>query len=1686
MYLPKLDFLNDNIDVVSSGSKKNNTTLPELDFSFLKAPYTSSSDEKLQKNNYPVESQEDKDEINKMFRESMGYKIPKYVHKESSPVNLSKYKAPDLGEKISDFGKAALKTAPRAAYTVLSGVNKVLGFGAGLVDYAEKTLGDTLGTGSTGYAGFLRDAFQHMGNEYDKVLSGDKKAIANLNLGSSKKIKGKKLWDNPSLLLNPEYLVTQFGDAASSALTVIGATLLSGGSTAIGGFVGGVQEAASMYSEMKQKGVDEASALTGSLTIVPIVTTLEKFGLGNMLKKKAVSSFYKKGAVAALKGVGESSTEWGENVASEVVKTITESGIKDPEIIGKAWESAKKAAKEIDVLVGAGSFGTVMGMGSTPIQKTTDKTEQAQEQQEVGNILPNKPMPKRDSMILKRINEELASKELKPEDALELVDNRMLEHLIPKVEALVKTNEDIDLFEKVKTDPIKDTKLSTISKDNLPGKDIGIKDIQKFYKNQEISINNDKSVNINFKNGTKLNIQQVKDVGDGKTEIILKSMGLNPDGKIAGSYSSGKMVLDKDYATKGTIPHENYHMLINWGVVNQKERASIRKEIDKLSKQGKLGFELSKIKDPEVALEEDEANLISKILLDRESYRGTKLGEILQKITDFFDGILHLGGHSVKKLARSIESGKVYEKDIALQNNKKRYMMVGKRSVGFDQEQADLARKMIEGGADKNDVWYKKGYTVGLDGKDRIEIDDSKARFRFKSKNPKGSINTKLGKLLYHPELFERYPHLKNLNVRIDLTGNKKNGGFFSKKNKNIEVRRTNAKEALATLMHEIQHAVQNKEGFASGGNLDMFLERIKDRVDVINKNISTLKQRIGKDNTRSDSIERKELANLIKEREKYSSMKKRKEYAFELYQRLHGEAEARATASRKDMPPDIRRIIMPMESQHVPEKKMIITGVKKDSELDFDQLDIDEDIFSVDKNADLAKKYTDLQVRKKEISAIQKFYKLTKKELNALSSKNIDNMSLDQFNKFRKELSRKAIFFKKRQKAYRELKKILKDKDFTGEINLRKKLKAPKLAEMNLDQLSRYKSILQKYDKNDIFFTPERMRELKGSIFHGMKTHREVLEAGAKHIGVKPSELKGLTSSALDKFLYDTSLSRQNPFYNFMVDHVKLAQMKNQDTYIKTRDMMYDLADKALKSRKRSLVKRLVPTQELIMNYLEGNTEVKVKSLSKMTEEELHLADFIRGFYRKAYDYLKTNEDLESSRFKDKYFMHAKKPLSENILNIKDIGFKKTLKEIFKKSARDQAFFKTVDSTGKELGLSKFFKNTVFRSGELSPSKNVIRSTDIYMKQFFKKVGLDEAIPAIDTLAMTMTPIKKNVNKGVVDESLLEFTRQYLNNKKGLQIDAWYKQGGTFDTALRGLNTLLSLRYIAVNIPLQLSAVAGETMAKIPAIGTRKLAKANVRKLSKQGKKIIKKYKSYVGDTVVSEFSRPGRTIGERANDLMYGMLKWNRRQTNIDILLGNMTNEEFRKGEISPEKLQAIKKNAGRWLSFEGTESLAGSTSIGKSFSKFRTWAIPIIHSIADNATSFARTLTKTGDPERRLNAQQYRELYRIGEAGVLATALTAAISPDEDDKSFSGKFKNYIIRDLNTIWQSLSVQTVLTLGVTAAFLERFSRNLDLLLTFSDTKKVKAKKQQRRGVKGMERLFKPAAISQFTDKKK
>ena len=300
-------------------------------------------------------------------------------------------------------------------------------------------------------------------------------------------------------------------------------------------------------------------------------------------------------------------------------------------------------------------------------------------------------------------------------------------------------------------------------------------------------------------------------------------------------------------------------------------------------------------------------------------------------------------------------------------------MFVGKGSKTWDALSAAKAQEMASKGVDPRQIWKETGTFKGPDGHWRQEIPDNEAVFPVMKKYRRAPFDH----LAMHEPLEAAYPDVKNIIVEGSPGGSLSGGSYTANVNfhdfgprENILIRNSDESRIGNTSigLHELQHAIQQREGWAKGGSPELFtqqadavtardaiawadeLEKVRranpgmDAIAAENQLIKTyqdmdfadaIPSRTVRDLARQPGVlfpqpnalnQKKDLIDL---RNLYGLDKRTTPYqSEELYRRLAGEAEARATQARMNMNAAQRREVFPLDSYDVPVDQLIIRGL--------------------------------------------------------------------------------------------------------------------------------------------------------------------------------------------------------------------------------------------------------------------------------------------------------------------------------------------------------------------------------------------------------------------------------------------------------------------------------------------------------------------------------------------------------------------------------------------------------------------------------------------------------------------------------------------------------------------------------------------------------------------------------------
>ena len=124
------------------------------------------------------------------------------------------------------------------------------------------------------------------------------------------------------------------------------------------------------------------------------------------------------------------------------------------------------------------------------------------------------------------------------------------------------------------------------------------------------------------------------------------------------------------------------------------------------------------------------------------------------------------------------------------------------------------------------EIFRETGMWQAEDGRWRYEIDDSKAVVKVGQSIK--LVDSQLGDILDHPELYKHYPQLETMQVKGPGPGwTKNNMGAFAPgrdpvKEVGVLFINPDSRDVPGTVLHEVQHAIQHIEGLERGGSPQM------------------------------------------------------------------------------------------------------------------------------------------------------------------------------------------------------------------------------------------------------------------------------------------------------------------------------------------------------------------------------------------------------------------------------------------------------------------------------------------------------------------------------------------------------------------------------------------------------------------------------------------------------------------------------------------------------------------------------------------------------------------------------------------------------------------------------------------------------------------------------------------------
>ena len=287
---------------------------------------------------------------------------------------------------------------------------------------------------------------------------------------------------------------------------------------------------------------------------------------------------------------------------------------------------------------------------------------------------------------------------------------------------------------------------------------------------------------------------------------------------------------------------------------------------------------------------------------------------------------------------------------IDTENERTRNMFVGEKGateadkaeeVSTRLDNLSVARRMEEAKKDAKTIKMATGWERGSDGKWRYETSDIKPKPFEEWMNKK---NLKLGDIIDSDSgLFEMYPELKDFKVTRGK-GKSTNAAIYTGLGK-IEINFSKFKPYMSipsnrekingilhrVINHEIQHAIQDSEGFAQGVSPNAFrpdapIGKLREMEEADGRMVERYNAMSYTEKALGEGVRLKER--ILENRKEYNALASKYRFGMDGYTRAAGEVEARNTEKRIGMTEEERRASLASETEDVAREDQILLGV--------------------------------------------------------------------------------------------------------------------------------------------------------------------------------------------------------------------------------------------------------------------------------------------------------------------------------------------------------------------------------------------------------------------------------------------------------------------------------------------------------------------------------------------------------------------------------------------------------------------------------------------------------------------------------------------------------------------------------------------------------------------------------------
>jgi hypothetical protein len=288
--------------------------------------------------------------------------------------------------------------------------------------------------------------------------------------------------------------------------------------------------------------------------------------------------------------------------------------------------------------------------------------------------------------------------------------------------------------------------------------------------------------------------------------------------------------------------------------------------------------------------------------------------------------------------------GSMYTSTVFDQKTTEEKTIIRKQIVGENanlsqnvRDNLDVARDMESSKKSDKEIRLATGWERGTDNKWRYEVPDNipflkdtvKTVGVFLSEDKDTNQLSQKANYFLPKELLDLYPQLNDITIKFDKVGDESEGSY-DPTTKTIEVSiGIYPSSTVSSLIHEVQHAIQEIEGFAEGGSLS---SSAKLAILSLEKKLGKRIEKTTRDEMVSLKLNKKEenfrtfiLNSFYKAKNQKQLLKLIDKESYSVYRKLVGEVESRNVERRMNATPEERRKTTLKETEDVAREDQII-----------------------------------------------------------------------------------------------------------------------------------------------------------------------------------------------------------------------------------------------------------------------------------------------------------------------------------------------------------------------------------------------------------------------------------------------------------------------------------------------------------------------------------------------------------------------------------------------------------------------------------------------------------------------------------------------------------------------------------------------------------------------------------------